>query len=195
MIKGEHIFTSPKGTDGTVTWKPNGWTFVLTREHFYSLVDELIDDAQWKDIFAMEVIFHGGLIDKSNYQRIQTQLSDLLLEKVHQGPSFLIYKLKGEDAKKHIASFFNAYTFYYKLVSVETLYMSDRSDHIFQIKKRREQSVLDKLAGKLGKPYGETNIYLDDVSEIEGSPLKFQLKLKSGKIFYFDEGGMTQEDF
>ena len=71
--------------------------------------------------------------------------------------------------------------------------MHVNSSEIIQIKQRKEQTVLEKLAKKLGKPFNEINIPINDVKKIKGSPLKFVLTLTSGSIFHFGDGGMFQE--
>ena len=58
---------------------------------------------------------------------------------------------------------------------------------------RKEQTILEKLTKKLGKPFNEINISINDVKKIKGSPLKFTLTLSSGSIFHFGDGGMFQE--
>ena len=100
-----NIFNSPKGTGGTITWNADGWTFVLTNEHFHSLVDELVGDSQWKSMFALDVALNTSLLDKIHYEKLQNVLHNKLVEKVKQNPSILCYEYTDKDAQKHITSF------------------------------------------------------------------------------------------
>ena len=184
-----NIFNSPKGTGGTITWNADGWTFVLTNEHFHSLVD----DSQWKSMFALDVALNTSLLDKIHYEKLQNVLHNKLVEKVKQNPSILCYEYTDKDAQKHITSFLETYSYYNKNISCDTIYMHVNSSEIIQIKQRKEQTVLEKLAKKLGKPFNEINIPINDVKKIKGSPLKFVLTLTSGSIFHFGDGGMFQE--
>jgi hypothetical protein len=188
-----NIFSSPKGTGGTVTWNADGWTFVLTNGHFNQLVNELVDDAEWKSMFALDVTLHTNLVNKINYEKAQLELNNRLVEKVKQTPSILVYEFTGKDAQKHVVSFLEAYSYYNKSISCDTIYMHDSSSEIIQIQQRKEQTILEKVAKKLGKIFNEINIPINDVKHIKGSPLKFTLTLTSGSTFQFGDGGMFQE--
>lgn len=189
----KNLFSCPIGTYHTVTWKVDGWAFVLTNEHFHRLVDELVDDDQWKSQYATEVTLRTGLINKGEYEVIQNQLSSRLTQKVKSDPSILIYSFNGDEAKDHISSFLNTYShyskcmcFYMKYLRDSSFYRHNNSDVILQIEERREQTIFNKMAGKQGQLINETNIPLDDVLEIEGAPLNFKLTLNSGDELYFN---------
>jgi len=190
------IFAIATRPGGMIAWNPNGKAVLLiTKSYFDSLVRELLSDQRDEaelTMFSMRITHHMKSGKEDENDKLQDLLNKRLKAKLDNGDLPIIkYSFEGDEAKKHIDDFLEAYKFNEKHINYAVGMLHDGTDEILNISLRRKQSLVQKMRGLLGDPYDEINIMRSEIIELNGNAFNFKVTLKSNKNYLFGENGVT----
>lgn len=190
------IFHVAIGPGGMVAWNINGKAVLISNAHFHALVKELLIDQVKEDRdlskFILRITQHTKLGNETENDRLQEALNHRLRVKAEAKNLNFAYRFEGDDAKRNIEDFFEAYKFNTGHIFYAIGRLHDGTDDIINISLRRKPNLLQKLRGLLGDAYKEINILRREILLLEGSSLSFVIRLYSGKGYAFDQDGVRE---
>ena len=190
------IFHVAVGPGGMVAWNINGKAVLISNSHFHALVKELLVDQVKEDRdlskFILRITQHTKLGNEAENDRLQEVLDRRLRAKAEANKIEFIYRLEGDEARKNIEDYLEAYKFNAGHIFYAVGRLHDGADVIINISLRRKPSVLQKLRGLLGDAYAEINVLRSEVLLLEGNSFSFIIRFHSGKGFSFDQDGVRE---
>lgn len=188
MKKIFHVATEP---GGMVAWNINRKAVLISNSHFHDLAKELLIDQVKEDRdlikFVLRITQHTKIGNEANNDRLQKVLDRRLRAKAKDKKMTFDYRFDGNDAKRNIEDFLEAYKFNTGNVFYAVGRLHDGSDDVLNISLRQKASLFQKLRGLLGDAYAEINILRQEISLLEGNSFSFAIRFISGKGYAFDQ--------